>query len=83
MDNIKIRLLGYYSFPNQKMNPESERVEEANKLAPLFESSILSLYKNPETDEELKKARCVLVYAASIVIKKGLSILGIDCPEKM
>ena len=56
MDNIKIRLLGYYSFPNQKMNPESERVEEANKLAPLFESSILSLYKNPETDEELKKA---------------------------
>lgn len=34
-------------------------------------------------DEELKKARCVLVYAASIVIKKGLSILGIDCPEKM
>ena len=34
-------------------------------------------------DEELKKARCVLVYATSIVIKKGLSILGIDCPEKM
>ena len=34
-------------------------------------------------DENLKKARCVLVYATSIVIKKGLSILGIDCPEKM
>ena len=34
-------------------------------------------------DEELKKERCVLVYATSIVIKKGLSILGIDCPEKM
>lgn len=34
-------------------------------------------------DEKLKEARCVLVYATSIVIKKGLSILGIDCPEKM
>ena len=34
-------------------------------------------------DEKLKQARCVLVYATSIVIKKGLSILGIECPEKM
>ena len=34
-------------------------------------------------DEKLKEARCVLVYATSIVIKKGLSILGIECPEKM
>lgn len=55
-NNFKLRLLGYYSFPNQKMNPESEQVEEANRLAPLLESSIFSLYKNPETDEELKKA---------------------------
>lgn len=34
-------------------------------------------------DENLKLARCILVYATSIVIKRGLSILGIDCPEKM
>lgn len=34
-------------------------------------------------DEKLKLARCVLVYATSIVIKKGLAILGIECPEKM
>jgi len=34
-------------------------------------------------DDKLKEARCTLVYATSIVIKKGLSILGIDCPEKM
>lgn len=34
-------------------------------------------------DENLKYARCILVYATSIVIKRGLSILGIDCPEKM
>lgn len=35
------------------------------------------------SDENLKQARCVLVYATSLVIKKGLSILGIECPEKM
>lgn len=34
-------------------------------------------------DDKLKEVRCTLVYATSIVIKKGLSILGIDCPEKM
>lgn len=34
-------------------------------------------------DEKLKQARCSLVYATSIVIKKGLTILGIECPEKM
>lgn len=34
-------------------------------------------------DEKLKQARAILVYSTSIVIKKGLSILGIECPEKM
>lgn len=34
-------------------------------------------------DEKLKNARCSLVYATSIVIKRGLKILGIECPEKM
>lgn len=34
-------------------------------------------------DEELKQARCALVYSAGIVIKKGLTILGIECPDKM
>ena len=34
-------------------------------------------------DGKLKVARCALVYAAGIVIKSGLSILGIECPEKM
>ena len=51
----KIRLLGYYSQPNQIMKPESERIEEANELAPLLGDSIQSLYQNPETDEELKR----------------------------
>lgn len=52
--NQKIRLLGYYHLPNQKMNPESERILEAEELAPLLARSIQSLYDNPETDEELK-----------------------------
>lgn len=34
-------------------------------------------------DVNLKNARCILVYATSIVIKRGLKILGIECPEKM
>ncbi len=34
-------------------------------------------------DEALKKARLHLVYATSMVLKKGLSILGIETPEKM
>ena len=34
-------------------------------------------------NEELKKARCVLVYCTGIIIKKGLKILGIECPDKM
>ncbi|MEG2348184.1 MAG: arginine--tRNA ligase [Clostridia bacterium] len=31
----------------------------------------------------LTDARCVLVYATGIIIKKGLSILGVECPDKM
>ena len=36
-----------------------------------------------EEDEKTKEARCILVYATSLVIKNGLKILGIDCPDKM
>ena len=34
-------------------------------------------------DEKIKIARCILVYATSIVIKRDLNILGIETPEKM
>lgn len=34
-------------------------------------------------DIELKKVRCLLVYITGIVIKKGLTILGIEAPNKM
>ena len=36
-----------------------------------------------EEDKKIKEARCVLVYATSLVIKNGLDILGIECPDKM
>ncbi|MDD3304224.1 MAG: arginine--tRNA ligase [Clostridia bacterium] len=34
-------------------------------------------------DENLKLARCALSYCTGIVIKKGLAILGIECPDRM
>lgn len=34
-------------------------------------------------DKAVKNARLALTYAVSIVVKKSLSILGIECPEKM
>jgi len=34
-------------------------------------------------DEDLKVARLSLVYATGIVVKNGLTILGVECPEKM
>lgn len=35
------------------------------------------------SDTKVMQARCTLVYATGIIIKKGLSILGIECPDKM
>lgn len=53
--NFKIRLLGFYHFPNQDMKPETERVEEAKDLARLLNASVGSLMKNPDTEKELKE----------------------------
>ena len=32
--NFKLRLLGFYHFPNQDMKPETIYVEEANSFVP-------------------------------------------------
>ena len=53
--SIKLRLIGYYSSPNQRMNPETERIQEAQELAPLLRASIESLCNNPNTDSDFKK----------------------------
>ena len=53
--SIKLRLIGYYTSPNQRMNPELEKIQEAQNLAPLLQASIESLWSNPETDIDFKK----------------------------
>lgn len=50
----KLRLLGYYHYPNQDMKPEESCILEALELAPLLETSINSIYQNPETDTYIK-----------------------------
>ena len=50
----KLRLLGYYHFPNQDMKPEEIRISEALELAPLLEFSLNSIYHNPKTDTNIK-----------------------------
>ena len=53
-NNIKLRLLGYYTHP-WGMNAESERIEDANELAPLLEKSLQSLCQNNDVDDDIKK----------------------------
>jgi len=36
-----------------------------------------------EDDKNTQNARVILTYSVGIVIKTGLKLLGIDCPEKM
>ena len=55
ISKLKMRIVGYYDFPNQRMNPESEKIEEAAKLAPLLEYSVNSLVENEEVGNRLKR----------------------------
>jgi arginyl-tRNA synthetase len=34
-------------------------------------------------NQNLRDARCALTYATTIILKSGLSILGIECPDRM
>lgn len=54
--HFKIRLLGYYNFPNQTMKPEEAYIEEAEALAPLLLTSLNSILSNPQADEFIKEA---------------------------
>lgn len=51
----KLRLLGYYHFPNQTMKPETEYVNEAHELSLRLASSMDNLKDNPETDNVMRK----------------------------
>lgn len=80
-----IKLLGNFK---QIIFEASQSYEPAILARYLIEvSSTFSRFYNDISvivdDKDLKLARCVLVYSTGIVIKKGLDILGIQCPDEM
>ena len=49
-------------------------------------SQFSSYYNNNiilSEDEEIKSVRVLIAYVVALVIKKGMNILGIECPERM
>lgn len=80
-----IRLL--YNFPNivydayEKLEPSfiTRSVTDIAKAFNKFYNSCPIL----SADEDLKKARLSLVYAAKTVIKTGLGLVGIEAPNRM
>ncbi len=55
LKNLNLRLLGYYYDNNQKMNSETERVEEAQALSELLSITFEDIYDVNE-DEEFQNA---------------------------
>ena len=73
---------------------EQKLIDAANKNEPYIVSRYLvdlcqkfsGFYDNNRivgSDEETVKARAAVVYAVKTIIKSGMSILGIECPEQM
>lgn len=61
----EVRLIGYYSSEDIKLNPENERMDEAEELAPLLQKSLLSLEENVRIQESflsVLRANTVLVF---------------------
>lgn len=97
INNIQLELLN--SVNEIELVKKIDKFSEIIKKAALdTEPSILTrylievatlfsrFYNNNQVivqDKKLQEARCLLVYATGIVVKKGLSILGIECPNKM
>ena len=52
---IELRLIGYYFSDSVKLNPELERIEEAQELAPLLRQSLSSLKDNEVVEESFIK----------------------------
>ncbi|WP_077367206.1 arginine--tRNA ligase [Anaerosalibacter sp. Marseille-P3206] len=80
-----IKLL--YDFPNTVIN-SAEKYEPSFVTRHITEiaKSFNRFYHNCpilSEDEEIKKARLLLVYATKEVLKTGLNLLGIEAPDKM
>lgn len=80
-----IKLLDKFSESIKRSAEEYEPSILARYLIDVA-SQFSKFYNNQQVltqDSNLKNARCILVYATSIVIKKGLAVLGIEAPNKM
>jgi arginyl-tRNA synthetase len=53
------------------------------ELATLFNSFYNEVSIIKTEDQKLRESRIMLIEAVALVIKKGLSLLGIKVPEKM
>ncbi|MEJ2617203.1 MAG: DALR anticodon-binding domain-containing protein, partial [Ignavibacteriaceae bacterium] len=68
-----------YSAENFETNRICSYLEE---LAALFHK-FYTFHRVIGSEKELAEARVALVQAVKIVIKNGLSILGVNAPERM
>jgi len=80
-----IRLIGEYG---EKIREAADRLEPslmARYIVDLSQAFNKFYHDNPilVKEEEVKKARLALVFGVKVVLKSGLSLLGIKAPEKM
>ena len=61
--DIELRMLGFYNYPHQNMNPETEKVEEAAILAELLDSSFKDSLSEFDADSPL-----VRLYDSAVLI---------------
>lgn len=63
-DFPRLKLLGYYAFPNQKMYPEGEYPERAARLAELLSSTFNNIESLDDVSAHFKSvyARAVLIF---------------------
>lgn len=61
---FELRMLGFYNYPHQNMNPEMERVEEAAILAELLDTSFKDSLSEFDADSPLVKLydKAVLIF---------------------
>lgn len=65
--DIKMRLIGYYNKPNQSMNEETVRADEAQKLAQLLGATFSQFVRNDDVDAVFKS----VLKGNTIFILKG------------
>ena len=84
--NVKLELLNT-ECELELIKELSKFKEVIKRAADEFEPCLYSRFYNEcnilNSEEELKNARLALCYATSVVVKKGLEILGISCPDRM